>query len=328
MSICVVKSMKNYHPLKSDKSDSNEEILKLLVDDYHLEHLGAVGLKVGVITQDFIDRRLAGSTVYINAALQPHIEYVKDLIDHLLQDIPERFSHIPLYAFERGLIKIAKQEYSRISNVPAQLVMDSGLRPVSDLVQKFQRKLEIDLAAVEAKIRTKCALSAKEQTERTASNNSGQTRVDRFFVTVKNYRIISIVIVVGVIVISLGSFLTNFQEVGAFAQRLTQKLIWILTPEPITVTFAPTGSNELAIINDMKDQSIDFLVGIRIRKRRRKPIYNARLELIHSPLLRMRLAPGVVLHRSIHRGDSAKELTEINLGDLHGTEDTLDLKSA
>lgn len=309
---------------KNTRARETQDILKLLVDAYHLDHLGEVGQREGSTTQDFIDRGLAGSTLHILTALQAHIDYVANLIDYLFHQIPERFPHIPLHAFQSGLIKTAKQEYSRISNVPARLVMDSGLRPVGDVLHEFQRKVEIDLATLEAKIRTECALSAKGKNLSIGPTDSGQTRVDRFMVRIKNHPILWQLVVLGIVVIALGTFLTYFKEL----MQIAATLIYKIRPETVSVIFSPTHAVDLTISAETIKGIEDFSVVINIQNHGRRSLYNAKLALIHSELLNIGTPHGSTSISRVQRGNITYKLTKFELGDLYASRDTSDPNSS
>jgi hypothetical protein len=265
----------------------------------------------GLVTQDFIDRGLSGSTLHIATALGPHQQYVASLIDDLTHRVTAQFAYIPPAELTTTLVNTARQEYSRILNVLARLVLDSGLQPTDRVLNEFERKLDIDLATLEAKIANRCAILGKERATRPPSERN-ESRANRFLTRVKNHPVLSWVIVIGVIVIALGNFQGSLAKLVGFGCHL----IHTLAPSPIRVTFDPTGTNEIAVMGPSRAEMGEFHVNLNVENRGRKTLYNCHLQVLHSPLLNISRSSGASYHSSLRQGSPDTSLTEVAIGDI------------
>jgi len=177
------------------------EIVTNLANEYALQNRGQVAQEEGIITQDFLNRGSSGTTVYIAKALNPHIAYINNLINHIIEKLKTDFNNIPLNKFKNALCSLSEQEFRRISNVPSRLIMATNLHPVDQLSSQFQRELHIQAEKLRGIIQNKCAISKNMYDALPLKR--------RFFAYCTNHPLISFFVCVGVVVLAVLTFLSK-----------------------------------------------------------------------------------------------------------------------
>lgn len=199
------------------------EIITNLAEEYALQNRCQVAQQEGAITNDFIDRGLSGTTVHIAQALKPHISYINNLINYIMEKLKADFNDIPLSNFKNALCHLSEQEFKRISNVPPRLITDANLHPMNQLNTQFQRELHIQAEMLRGVIQNKCAISKNINDAQPLNiSDKSDTRLDIYKRWILNHKILSIVILLGVVVISLGAFSESIWKIFDSYKRVVE----------------------------------------------------------------------------------------------------------
>ena len=177
------------------------EIVTNLANEYALQNRGQVGQQEGLVTSDFIDRGLSGTTIHITKALNPHVSYINNLVNYIIEKLTADFKNVPLHSFKNALCILSEQEFKRISNVPPRLIVAANIQPIDQTIKQFQRRLHLGAEELQGVIQNKCAISKNV--------NDALPLKQRFHAYCTNHPILSFFICAGAIILSVLTFLSK-----------------------------------------------------------------------------------------------------------------------
>ena len=200
-------------------SSERKRLVERFMRDYERMNGQRLQEDLGKQLQELIDRKLFHSTLTVDAQLHHRLDYVRDLLKHVLESLQDNRGDIPLTEFHDDLGDLVEAQCRVVSDKVKASLVETGLHS-PELEEQYQTKIDGEAKEMKQEVRGALAKSKREapagQVDATGEKPSAGTRYDRFIQRVCNHPVGALLIVFFVAIIGLSQLLGGIEKIADF----------------------------------------------------------------------------------------------------------------
>jgi len=137
-------------------------IVEQIAKDHLLKNEGNLKSEKGKIVQSWIGRGLFNTTACVGEQLGVYFRHLDALVDHLIHELGDKFSGIPLIEFKGSLLIIIDREYDKLNLLVPGLLLQSRMLQ-ANVKKDFENGILRRNQKAKESVKNHCAISEQNR---------------------------------------------------------------------------------------------------------------------------------------------------------------------
>jgi len=137
-------------------------IIEQIAKDYLLKNEGNLKSEKGKIVQSWIGKGLFNTTACVGEQLGVYFRHLDALVDHLIHELGDKFSGIPLIGFKDSLLILIDREYDKLNLLVPGLLLQSQMLQ-TNVKKDFENGILSKKQKAKERVKNQCAISEQNR---------------------------------------------------------------------------------------------------------------------------------------------------------------------